>query len=605
MSGQIINKIGLILFSLIVLFGCQIEENPNKNEEILKNTIDKLILNSENQLSQDADSAIWYAQQASHLSRDLKNESTLNSLYILSRALYNKGNLYNALKTLIQANEIAINLNLNNKISEIQNMQGNIYGSLGQYDKAVESYLSALSLYQELNDIQNEAKAYNNLGLVFYRMNQIDKSYNFHLQAMAIWDSLGYEIGLGSSYTNLAYVYSEKEEFTTAIDYLNKALQIYQTAGNLRREANTYINYGWVYMNLKDYQRALENFNKSLPMSKNGGFNDIYADGLNKKGLALFKLKRYDEATATLLQGLNIAVEIKDPSLINEINLALTELYSSIGDYKSALQYQQRWSTIKDSIFQDKSAEYIALFEVMYKTEAKEKRIEILEETNKRRAMMVRFSIFLAILLLIVIILVFSRYRMKVKYLNQEKVIREKTLKQKELQVELEKSKNDQLEAEKKLQDEENKKLQLDIQHRHSELSSITLHLYQKNESLSRLLEEVDKIQKQADPESKQKIRKLKQIINRNLSLDEDWNNFKMYFDQVHHGFIDRLYQNYKELTNHDLRHCSYIKMNLSTKEISRLLNINPTSVQKSRVRLKKKLNLGQDEDLYKFLSQY
>lgn len=78
-----------------------------------------------------------------------------------------------------------------------------------------------------------------------------------------------------------------------------------------------------------------------------------------------------------------------------------------------------------------------------------------------------------------------------------------------------------------------------------------------------------------------------------------------MYFNQVHHGFIERLNQNFPSLTNHDLRHCSYIRMNLSTKEISRLLNINPTSVQKSRVRLKKKLNLGQDEDLYEFLLHY
>jgi DNA-binding CsgD family transcriptional regulator len=470
-------------------------------------------------------------------------------------------------------------------------MKGNVYGSLGQYDNSVQEYLSALSYYREAGDQKNEAKAYNNLGLVYYRLQQLHKAFGYHRQAMAIWDSIGYEKGLGSSLTNLSYIYASRNSFDTAFIYLEKALDIYRRSGNLRRESNTYINIGWVYMKKGNPEKALVYFERSLPMSKKGGFKDIYTDGLNKKGWALYELKRYDEAQTILQQGLNMAIDIKDPSLINEINERLTNMYASMGDYQSALEYQEKWAVIKDSIFQDKSAEYIALFEVIYKTEAKEKRIELLEEANKRRALLFRFSIFLAVLLLAVIALVVSRYRIKVKYLEQEQKLRERTLRQKELEIALEKSKNEQL--------------QNDIQHRHSELSSATLHLYQKNESLNQLLEEVENVETKAGPDTRQRIRKLKNIIKSNLNLDDDWNNFKMYFNQVHHGFIERLNQNFPSLTNHDLRHCSYIRMNLSTKEISRLLNINPTSVQKSRVRLKKKLNLGQEEDLYEFLLQY
>jgi len=382
-----------IYLSILFIFStsCQPENNSLGETSILKKTIERLVKSANQNLTQNADSSIWYAQQAYNLSRELKNKNTIHSLYILAQALYAKGEIYDALKNLIQAHELASDLNYVQIIPDILNLHGNIFGSLGQYDKSVDYYLKALNNYIDLNDKKNEAKVYNNLGLVFYRMNQIDKAYEYHKDALNIWDSLDYQAGLGSSYTNISYIFSTQDRYKEALKYLDNALKIYKKLGNFRREANTYINFGEVYIHMDQPDVALEYFERSLPMSSHGGFNDIYADGLNKKGWALFKLGRYEEAIEILKAGLTKAVEIKDPSLINEINLKLTNIYSSIGDYQSAVQYQQQWAAIKDSIFQDKSAEYIALFEVMYQTEAKEKRIELLEEANKRRILMFQF----------------------------------------------------------------------------------------------------------------------------------------------------------------------------------------------------------------------
>ena len=107
------------------------------------------------------------------------------------------------------------------------------------------------------------------------------------------------------------------------------------------------------------------------------------------------------------------------------------------------------------------------------------------------------------------------------------------------------------------------------------------------------------------EEEQKIGIIKLKRSINRNLKLDEDWNRFKIHFDQVHHGFFEKLTANFPAISGQDLRHCAYIKMNLSTKEISRLMNIHPTSVQKARVRLKKKLLLNKEDNLFDFILKY
>ena len=51
-------------------------------------------------------------------------------------------------------------------------------------------------------------------------------------------------------------------------------------------------------------------------------------------------------------------------------------------------------------------------------------------------------------------------------------------------------------------------------------------------------------------------------------------------------------------LTNNDLRLCAYLRLNLSSKDISPLLNISLSSVEIKRYRLRKKMNLSHNEGL-------
>ena len=57
--------------------------------------------------------------------------------------------------------------------------------------------------------------------------------------------------------------------------------------------------------------------------------------------------------------------------------------------------------------------------------------------------------------------------------------------------------------------------------------------------------------------------------------------------------FQNQLKQRYPKLTAYDLRLCTYLKANLSTKEIATLFNITPDSVKKAKHRLRKKLDMN------------
>ncbi len=66
--------------------------------------------------------------------------------------------------------------------------------------------------------------------------------------------------------------------------------------------------------------------------------------------------------------------------------------------------------------------------------------------------------------------------------------------------------------------------------------------------------------------------------------------------------FQHHLRKSYPQLTAYDLRLCIYLKANLSTKEIARVLSITPDSVKKAKHRLRKKLNLSSGQTFFAIL---
>jgi PAS domain S-box-containing protein len=91
-------------------------------------------------------------------------------------------------------------------------------------------------------------------------------------------------------------------------------------------------------------------------------------------------------------------------------------------------------------------------------------------------------------------------------------------------------------------------------------------------------------------------------LFKNELEIDRHWQIFKENFESLHSGFFKKLYAISTRLSQQDIKHCAFIKMNFETKEIASMFNVKPASVQMSRVRLKKKLGLNKDEDLIRFI---
>ncbi len=152
-----------------------------------------------------------------------------------------------------------------------------------------------------------------------------------------------------------------------------------------------------------------------------------------------------------------------------------------------------------------------------------------------------------------------------------------------------------------------NEKLRIDNLYKSKELANSTMGVIKKNQFLTELKSELEKIKEYAEKNKlvtgdiKYVIRK----IDKDIDNEENWKVFEDYFDRVHEKFLNRLKSKYPILTPKDLRLCAYLRMNLSTKEIAPLLNITVRGVEIGRYRLRKKLEIGRNDNLNDFLMKF
>lgn len=147
-----------------------------------------------------------------------------------------------------------------------------------------------------------------------------------------------------------------------------------------------------------------------------------------------------------------------------------------------------------------------------------------------------------------------------------------------------------------------NEQLEQDLVRKSEELANSTMELIKKNELFQEIQTKVSEMQVHSKPNDFQQLSKW---IETHISTGKDWQVFEQNFNQVHEQFFKKLMENYPDLSKGDLKLAAYLRMNLSSKEISQLLNITYRSVELKRYRLRKKMNLGQDENLAEFMMSF
>jgi hypothetical protein len=201
-------------------------------------------------------------------------------------------------------------------------------------------------------------------------------------------------------------------------------------------------------------------------------------------------------------------------------------------------------------------------------------------------------------LLLCVVFYLISRYQQK-KFTRQQLKYEEEQARLRYLhQLELDSN-------EKQIVQLKNGNLETEVNFKNKELATVTMHLVQRGKLLSNIKDELIRLQRNIDnPTSIQEFKKVIRMLGDDENNEEDWEHFSIHFDQVHSNFLTNLKNRYPTLSSTDLKLCAYLRMNLTSKEIAQLMTISLRGVEISRYRLRKKLSIPTDANLYDYLIQ-
>lgn len=156
---------------------------------------------------------------------------------------------------------------------------------------------------------------------------------------------------------------------------------------------------------------------------------------------------------------------------------------------------------------------------------------------------------------------------------------------------------------ERKLAEEKNALMQKEIDDKNRELNRLAIYLTEKNSCLMRLKKQATDLSKAGAKELKNMVAGIVNSIEQKLNSEAVWNTFEIQFESTNPHFMKNLMNLYPELTQMELRVCSLIKLNLSSKAISTILNTSSRTVDTHRLNIRKKMNLNDKEQLTKLLN--
>ena len=493
---------------------------------------------------------------------------------------------------------------------------GETYFYLGEYKTSFEYLSQTLELYDLLKPNQRRNKDVVKppwvliiMGNVFYQKKDYDNAerfYNEALENFKLFDANYNDekfAGINTSLLNLSLVKRDQGDLKLAKELLD---QLFKRVNNFKPTptdlVRVYTSYMELYMFSGNKNLVVENFNKiktiyesslsitNLELESPLVFaiaNRTYADFLESNG-------QVEESLEYLLFARNLIEDI--PNEIPKVNSEISKTYFLLGMNDKAknliqknLNYERINATqklnnfkllekiylseqstenllrVKDSIIFYNEQPIIEQQEKEFNT--LENLILISEKQDDLNKSQLRTNRIILISLISFSALILILLSLKFNF-------------------DLQKEKNTRLSLEKDLISEE-------LKQKKRELFSKVNFISQRNDYLSKISDQIG----QDFPESK----KLKRQIKNITSSEKTYNEFDKMFSQVYPKFYKKL-NAITKLSQTDIRLASYIRMNHTNNEISRISGISFRTVESQRYRLSKKLDLAKGQDLNSFI---
>ena len=458
----------------------------------------------------------------------------------------------------------------------------------GNPKSALENLTQAMADYERLGDDTGLANCLLNTGMVYADILEYEKANKLYEKALVKFTALDLKDRIATTYTKMADILLAQNSLYDAKRFLDNALSIHSQYNFTYGMGEVHNRLGRLFMEEGELEQAEYHIRQATILSMKVGDVDGHISNLVLFG-KLLRLQKNFEAS---LVHLELALSEAEEKKLKKHRLAalkeLKLLKKEEGKLEESLEYYDRYIALKDSIYDTDKSKQIAALEFESELLEKDRQLEYLTQI-KRSDARIKWLLGLGIATLIPLSFFLIRS------------FRLKNHKQRELMESKEHLNNVALENQRLKQLE----LENELHFKNKELASYALNFVQKNELLENLYGQLREIRGASPKEQAKSLNQLERTIRQHKSLEKDWEDFKGYFDQVHSKLLTNLKESFPDLSGNDLKVAALARLNLNIKESSNILGISPESAKTARYRLRKKLNMAQDEDLFSFLAQW
>ncbi|MEQ9298512.1 MAG: tetratricopeptide repeat protein [Cyclobacteriaceae bacterium] len=496
--------------------------------------------------------------------------------YMHAQVLYrtNQADSAIAIYNAIQEKAIAV-ANGERLVARLAQALGAAYQKQGSYDLALKSYQEALMLSTALGSWPKVAVAHFSLGFLHSAIGDSDKAFDHYMNA-ADHINVMPPVQQARLYNALGTYYSNKNLLDSSRYYYQLGLDIHRQLGDLRGVSHGYNNLAIVNYLSGDIEAAIVGFQSALKVRLELGSPYNISDSYYNIGYLNADMGRHVEAIRNYRLGLKYARLANSIIAERDLLLEMSASFEKLAQFDSAYYYLAQGRVLADSVMNETKQNEILALEKEYETNQLLARQEVIEKekaltTYQRNALLVGL---IAILIIGSVGYYIQQLRYKYRLVKSE---RDRVMLEKETEL-----------------------AQKEVNLKQEQIANFTNQLIHKNELLEQLQQQIEQKQLSAQ----QSASFIGQHKTPNLETEHDWLNFKIEFEMAYPGFFNSVISRSSDITPHDQRLASLMRVALSNKEIGHILNISSDSVVKAKYRLRQKLGFESQSQLDQFIQE-
>lgn len=410
-----------------------------KNKWKDKNADSQILISRAYSVKSQFDSSLIYAEKA------IINFKSLNNKNGVFRALANEARSYFVAEDFKRAIEkYLIALELENEVTE-NNSLASVYGNIGlgyqytgSYHKALEYHLKGLKLRELYSKKHAVAGSHDNLGINYFELGEYEKALEHYNLALDIYKENHDTTNMLRRQYAIGGAFYGKGEYKVALDYLNGALTLAIKTKRIGIQITCYQVIGLIHIKKDEFEKAQEVLRKAESIFPAQGPDRILV--YIKSNLAVLYLNWGTKREKNKNNHLKLAKSLSQETLELTEKLGFLQLSKKsmevlykaseeLGEYKQAMDFVKKYIVLNDSLLNSEKQKEMVAVEAKYETEKKDLKIDLLskdaelanltlsknKESHKRQQYII-YSLFGAALLVTFVgLIVFRLYKQKQK----------------------------------------------------------------------------------------------------------------------------------------------------------------------------------------------